>query len=209
MKQKYSLAVASAVIGGAALVGCETYTAPTQVETMQVVKSSFRERGIAKLDRLNQSDIQQACSEASLTGKELPKDVRARLEKQALATVKWPADGVYLGDFKEGERIAQRGVGLQWSDTDKTVAGGNCYACHEIAPQEIAFGNIGPSLKGYGKQRGNSKETLTYTWGKLWNSHAYNVCSPMPRYGDANILTTAQLKDLMALLLDPNSPVNK
>ena len=50
---------------------------------------------------------------------------------------------------------------------------------------------------------------VTYTWGKLWNSHAYNACSQMPRYGDANILTTAQIKDLMALLLDPNSPVNK
>lgn len=205
MKRKYVMAVASAAV----VVGCATYVAPTHEESMQVVKGSFRERGIAKMDRLDQSDLQIACSEAALTGKEVPKDVRARLEKQALATVKLPPDGVYLGDFKQGERIAQTGVGLQWSDDDKTVAGGNCYACHEIAPQEIAFGNIGPSLKGYGKKRGNSKETLTYTWGKLWNSHAYNVCSPMPRYGDANILTTAQLKDLMALLLDPNSPVNK
>jgi sulfur-oxidizing protein SoxX len=205
MKRKYVMAVASAAV----VVGCATYIAPTREESMQVVKSSFRERGIAKMDRLDQSDLQVACSEAALTGKEVPKDVRARLEKQALATVKLPPDGVYLGDFKQGERIAQTGVGLQWSDNDKTVAGGNCYACHEIAPQEIAFGNIGPSLKGYGKKRGNPKETLTYTWGKLWNSHAYNACSPMPRYGDANILTTAQLKDLMALLLDPNSPVNK
>jgi sulfur-oxidizing protein SoxX len=205
MKRKYVMAVASAAV----VVGCATYVAPTREESMQVVKSSFRERGIAKMDRLDQSDLQIACSEAALTGKEVSKDVRARLEKQALATVKLPPDGVYLGDFKQGERIAQTGVGLQWSDNDKTVAGGNCYACHEISPQEIAFGNIGPSLKGYGKKRGNSKETLTYTWGKLWNSHAYNVCSPMPRYGDANILTTAQLKDLMALLLDPNSPVNK
>ncbi len=78
-----------------------------------------------------------------------------------------------------------------------------------LSPQEIAFGNIGPSLRGYGKLRGNSQAVLTYTWGKLWNSHATNACSQMPRYGDANILTTAQLKDLMALLLDPNSPVNK
>ena len=205
MKRKYLLAIA----GGAVLFGCATYDAPTREETMQVVKSSFRERGIAKLDRLDQSEIQMACSEASLTGKDLPKDVRARIEKAALATVKLPADGVYLGDFKQGERIAQTGVGLQWSDTEKTVAGGNCYACHQMAPQEIAFGNIGPSLRNYGKLRGNSKEVMTYTWGKLWNSHAYNACSQMPRYGDANILTTAQLKDLMALLLDPNSPVNK
>ena len=205
MKRKIALGLA----GAAVLVGCAVYTAPTQEETLQVVKTSFRERGIAKLDRLNQSELQVACSEAALSGKEVPKDLRARLEKQALATVKLPADGVYLGDFKQGERIAQTGVGLQWSDNDKTVAGGNCYACHEIAPQEIAFGNIGPSLKGYGKLRGNTPAVVAYTWGKLWNSHAYNACSQMPRYGDANILTTAQLKDVMALLLDPNSPVNK
>jgi sulfur-oxidizing protein SoxX len=205
MKRKYVMAVASAAV----VVGCATYVAPTREESMQVVKSSFRERGIAKMDRLDQSDLQIACSEAALTGKEVSKDVRARLEKQALATVKLPPDGVYLGDFKQGERIAQTGVGLQWSDNDKTVAGGNCYACHEISPQEIAFGNIGPSLKGYRKLRGSSPAVMTYTWGKLWNSHAYNACSPMPRYGDANILTTAQLKDLMALLLDANSPVNK
>lgn len=205
MKRKIAIGLGSAAV----LVGCAVYTAPTQQETLQVVKSSFRERGIAKLDRLNQSDLQLACSEAALTGKEVPKDVRARLEKQALATVKLPADGAYMGDFKQGERIAQTGVGLQWSDNDKTVAGGNCYACHEIAPQEIAFGNIGPSLKSYGKLRGNTPAVVTYTWGKLWNSHAYNACSQMPRYGDANILTTAQLKDVMALLLDPNSPVNK
>lgn len=193
----------------ASLIGCAVYTAPTREETLQVVKSSFKERGIAKLDRLDQSDLQVACSEASVSGKDLPQEARTRLEKQALATVKYPADGQYLGDFKQGERIAQTGVGLQWSDSDKTVAGGNCYACHEISPQEIAYGNIGPSLKGYRKLRGASPAVMTYTWGKLWNSHAYNACSQMPRYGDANILTTAQLKDLMALLLDPNSPVNK
>jgi L-cysteine S-thiosulfotransferase len=191
------------------LVSCAVYTAPSREETLQVVKSSFKERGIAKLDRLNQSDLQVACSEASVTGKDLPQEARNRLERQALATVKYPSDGQYLGDFKQGERIAQTGVGMQWSDSETTVAGGNCYACHEISPQEIAYGNIGPSLKGYRKLRGASPAVMTYTWGKLWNSHAYNACSQMPRYGDANILTTAQLKDLMALLLDPNSPVNK
>ncbi len=208
MERKLGFALMLSVVA-ASLVSCAVYTAPTREETLQVVKSSFKERGIAKLDRLNQSELQVACSEASLTGKDLPKDVRDRLEKQALATVKFPADGQYMGDFKQGERIAQTGVGMQWSDSDTTVAGGNCYACHEISPQEIAFGNIGPSLKGYRKLRGNSPAVVTYTWGKLWNSHAYNACSQMPRYGDANILTTAQLKDLMALLLDPNSPVNK
>ena len=182
---------------------------PTREETMQVVKSSFKERGIAKLDRLEQSELQLACSEASLNNKDLPKDVRERLEKQQMATIKYPADGKFLGDWKAGERVAQTGVGMQWSDDAKTVNGGNCYACHQLSPQEVSFGNIGPSLKGYGKLRGNSEAVVKYTWGKIWNTHAYNACSSMPRFGDAGILTEAQIKDVMALLLDPNSPVNK
>jgi sulfur-oxidizing protein SoxX len=203
---KVTFAVGAAAVAAA----CATLEpAPTREETMQVVKSSFKDRGIAKVDRLNQSELQQVCSDASLNHKELAKDVRERLEKQQLATIKYPADGKYLGDFKRGERIAQTGVGLQWSDNDKTVNGGNCYACHEMAPQEISFGNIGPSLKGYGKQRGTSDAVVKYTWGKIWNTHAYNACSQMPRFGDAGILTEAQIKDVMALLLDPDSPVNK
>ena len=182
---------------------------PTREETMQVVKSSFKERGIAKLDRLDQSELQQFCSEASLNNKDLPKDVRERLEKQQMATIKYPADGKFLGDWKAGERVAQTGVGMQWTDNEKTVNGGNCYACHQLSPQEVSFGNIGPSLKHYGKLRGNSEAVVKYTWGKIWNTHAFNACSSMPRFGDAGILTEAQIKDVMALLLDPNSPVNK
>lgn len=198
-------------LGAAAvLASCATTaSAPSHEETMQVVRSSFKEHGIAKLDRLNQSELQRVCSDAALNGKDLPKDVRERVEKQQMATIKYPADGKFLGDFKSGERIAQTGVGLQWSDSAKTVNGGNCYACHELAPQEISYGNIGPSLKGYGKLRGNSEAVVKYTWGKIWNTHAYNACSQMPRFGDAGILTEAQIKDVMALLLDPNSPVNK
>jgi sulfur-oxidizing protein SoxX len=194
---------------GAIVVLASCASSPTREETMRVVKGSFKERGIAKLDRLDQSELQQVCSEASLTNKDLPKDVRERLEKQQMATIKYPADGKFLGDWKAGERVAQTGVGLQWTDGEKTVNGGNCYACHELSPQELSFGNIGPSLKGYGKLRGYSEAVVKYTWGKIWNTHAFNACSSMPRFGDAGILTEAQIKDVMALLLDPNSPVNK
>ncbi|MGB2816597.1 MAG: sulfur oxidation c-type cytochrome SoxX [Burkholderiaceae bacterium] len=204
MKTKTMLSLAAIAV----LASCAS-PAPTRDETMQVVKSSFKDRGIAKVDRLNQTDLQQVCSEASLTNKDLPKDVRERLEKQQMATIRFPADGKFLGDWKAGERVAQTGVGLQWSDGEKTVNGGNCYACHQLSPQEISFGNIGPSLKQYGKLRGNSEAVVKYTWGKIWNTHAYNACSSMPRFGDAGILTEAQIRDVMALLLDPNSPVNK
>ena len=194
----------------AVLASCaSTAAAPSREDTLQVVKSSFRERGIAKLDRLNQSELQQVCSDSSLTNKDLPKDVRERLEKQQMTTIKYPADGKFLGDHKLGERIAQTGVGLQWTDNEKTVNGGNCYACHELAPQEISFGNIGPSLRNYGKLRGNSEAVVKYTWGKIWNTHAFNACSSMPRFGDAGILTEDQIRHVMALLLDPKSPVNQ
>ena len=194
----------------AVLASCATpASAPSREETLKVVKSSFKERGIAKLDRLDQSELQQVCSQAGLTKTELPKDLRARLEKGQMATIKYPADGKFLGDWKEGEKIAQSGRGMQWSDNEKTVNGGNCYACHELSPQEISFGNIGPSLKGYGKLRGNGEAVVKYTWGKIWNTHAFNACSSMPRFGDAGILSEAQIKHVMALLLDPSSPVNK
>lgn len=197
------------LVGLAIVAGCATYVAPTKEESVQAVKSSFKERSIAKLDRLNQTEIQAVCSDAQASGKQVPKAEREALEKKVLATIKYPADGKYLGDYKQGERIAQSGVGLQWSDDEKTVNGGNCYACHQIAPQEISYGNIGPTLLGYGKLRGYNEKVVKYTWGKIWNTHAYNLCSQMPRYGDAGILNESQVKDVMALLLDPNSPVNK
>lgn len=208
MQTKTKLGLA-AIAGTALLAGCATYVAPTKEESTAAVKASFKERSIAKLDRLNQNEIQALCSESMMDGKEIPKAQAEALEKKVLATIKYPADGKFLGDFKQGERIAQSGVGLQWSDNEKTVSGGNCYACHQISPQEVSHGNIGPSLLGYGKLRGNSEATLRYTWGKIWNTHAYHLCSQMPRYGDAGILTEAQIKDVMALLLDPASPVNK
>lgn len=190
----------------AALAACATYTPPTQEETMAVIKSSFHDRGIAKVDRLNQTELQKVCSS---THNDPPKDVRARLEKAALASVKYPSDGKWLGDYKKGEKIAQTGRGLQWTDKPDAVAGGNCYACHQLSKAEISYGNIGPSLNNYGKLRGYGDDIKKYTWAKIWNTHSFNACSSMPRFGDAGILTEEQIKDVMALLLDPASPVNK
>ncbi|WP_348693205.1 sulfur oxidation c-type cytochrome SoxX [Duganella fentianensis] len=181
---------------------------PASADDLANFKASFAEKGIAKLDRLEQSELQKICS--TYATKPLPAKVRAKLEKAEMAAVKHPADGNYLGDWKEGEKIAQNGRGLQFSDDAKTVNGGNCYACHQITKSEIAYGNIGPSLAEYGKLRGGPTEAIVrYTWSKLYSSHAVNACSVMPRYGAAGILSEQQMKDVMALLLDPQSPVNQ
>ena len=198
------------VVAAAALVAVmipAAHAQTSQADVLTIMKSSFKERGIAKLDRLDQNDLQKQCSEYST--KPMPAPMKAALEKAALDGVKYPADGRFLGDWKAGERIAQSGVGLQFSDNDKTVNGGNCYACHQISKEEISYGNIGPTLYQYGKLRGNTIEIQRYTWARIWNAHAFNACNIMPRYGAAGILSEEQIRHVMALLLDPASPVNR
>ena len=98
---------------------------------------------------------------------------------------------------------------MQFSDAPGSTAGGNCYACHQMSAEEVSFGTIGPSLRNFGKTRGNTEAMQRYAYGKIYNSQAYSACSNMPRFGHSGILTEQQMKDLTALLLDPNSPVNK
>jgi L-cysteine S-thiosulfotransferase len=204
MKPNHWIAVAGACV---LAVSGGSFAGPDSVDIGATLKQSFSERGIAKLDRLDQSPLQKVCSQYALA--EMPKEVRERVEKTELARVRYPSDGNWLGDWKRGEQVAQSGRGMQFTDSEKTVNGANCYACHELSKQEMSFGTIGPSLHHYGKLRGDSEPILRYTWGKLWNAHAYNACTQMPRFGEAGILTEAQMKDVMALLLDPQSPVNQ
>ena len=173
----------------------------------QVMKASFKERGQAKLDRLDSDETMTLCNKYA--GGKLPKDVAKKIQTTNLKAINLPADGMLLGDWKSGEKIAQSGVGKQFSDNPANPNGGNCYACHQLAPQELSYGNIGPSLYNYGKLRGNSREIQQYTFGKVYNAEAYSACSTMPRFGHNGILTEQQIKDVVALLLDPESPVNK
>ena len=174
-----------------------------------VMERSFREQGIAKLDRIKQDEFQALCSDEKFRTSAEGKKKAEALQAAALAAIKPPSDGKYLGDWKAGEVVAQSGRGATWSDTLKTVNGGGCYNCHQITKEEISHGTIGPSLLAYGKIRGNSEPILVYTWNRINNSKAYNACSNMPRMAHFNLLTEQQMKDVMALLLDPASPVNK
>jgi len=174
-----------------------------------VMDRSFREQGIAKLDRIQQDEFQVLCSDEKFRDSPEGKKKAEALQAAALAAIKPPSDGKYLGDWAEGEKIAQSGRGATWTDSLKTVNGGGCYNCHQISNQEISHGTIGPSLLGYGKTRGNSDVILTYTWNRISNSKAYNACSNMPRMQHFSLLTEQQIKDVMALLLDPASPVNQ
>jgi len=201
------------------LAGCAQGPSVAELNdlTNRIVKTSFRSEGIANVDRVLATDeTNRLCSAADVSGQPLDEATAKRIEEANLKTVKWPSDGKFLGDWKQGEAIAQSGRGLTWTDDAKTVNGGNCYNCHQISKEEISFGTLGPSLYNYGKIRGvtdpNSaaaKPIVEYTWGKIWNAKAYNACSNMPRAGHAGILNETQVRHIVALLLDPNSPVNK
>ena len=205
-KTKILLVAAAAVAAGCAAMS-ESDDAQ-RAKALAMMKASFKEQGQAKLDRLDQDEVQRTCSQYN-ADKPVPKDVAERLEKAQFAEIKYPADGKFLGDWKAGERIAQTGVGMQYSDDPKVPAGGNCYACHQLSKAEVSFGTIGPSLYNFGKLRGFTPEMQKYAYGKVYNSEAFAACSNMPRFGHSKILTEQQIKDVVALLMDPESPVNK
>jgi sulfur-oxidizing protein SoxX len=177
-----------------------------RARAIATIKKDFKPRGQADLDRLAEDGLQAVCNR---TGNNPPEALAKLLEADQMATVKYPADGKLLGDWKKGEKLAQSGKGFTWKDKPGLPVGGNCYNCHQISPKETSFGTVGPSLFQFGKLRGNTPETQKYVYSKIFNAKAHNLCSDMPRFGHIGALGDDQIKDLVALLLDPASPVNQ
>lgn len=140
---------------------------------------------------------------------DVPSAEADKIVARELARVVYPVDGKFLGNWKEGAKIANNGQGGQFSDKPETVHGGNCYACHQMAKSEVSFGTLGPSLTHYGKDRNYTEAEIKQAYTKIYNSQAVVPCSNMPRFGTNGFLTEQQIKDVMAFLFDPESPVNK
>jgi L-cysteine S-thiosulfotransferase len=174
-------------------------------DVTQVLKRDFHARGQATMDRLSQDGVQRVCTESH---DRPPAELAKALEADQMKTIAYPSGGL-MGDWKRGEAIAQSGRGLTWNDKPGAASGGSCYNCHQLSPREESHGTIGPSLRGFGKARGNGAEVQRYVYGKIYNAKAFNLCSQMPRLGYSGTLTPEQIKDLVALLLDPASPVNE
>ena len=217
MKTKYKITLSLLAVA-AISAGCASAPSFAELDkiTNDIVKASFRDQGMVKAAVLDADETNRLCSAADVAGKPLDEKTARALETANYKLIKWPSDGKFLGDWKEGEKIAQSGRGMTWTDTAGAANGGNCYNCHQMSKEEISFGTIGPSLYNYGKLRGvtnpaspEAKPMLEYTWGKIWNSKAYNACSNMPRAGHSGILTEGQVRDIVGLLLDPKSPVNQ
>ncbi len=156
--------------------------------------------------RIDQDETQRTCS---LTRNDPPKAEYEKIRERETANLVYPADGKVLGNWKDGEKVAQRGTGGQFSDKDDTPRGGNCYACHQMAPKELSFGTLGPSLAEYGLIRKFSAADAKVAYAKIYNAQSVQPCSNMPRFGVHKFLSEQDLKDVTAYLFDPESPVNK
>jgi sulfur-oxidizing protein SoxX len=196
---------------GLLVAGCATY--PDQTTTRQMAEKMVFEAfsgSPAHLKRLEQDHSQQICSKVG--DAKLSQDEAAEVVSLARESIKYPASGQIVGNWKTGDMLAHDGSGDRIRDgktENRKENGALCQNCHALAPGEINVGNVGPALTGYGKQRGNSEAIAKYTYDKIYNAWVYFPCSNMPRLGATGHLTPEQVAHMVAYLIDPQSPINK
>jgi sulfur-oxidizing protein SoxX len=206
MKKSLTLCVCAALLGAAA-VSAQQEPAAHASRLEQAVKESWKGAAPEWQARLVQDQTMRECTEHRNAPSEA---IATAIVARERAAIVYPADGKFLGDWKKGERLAQSGYGIRFTDYPPTSEnGGNCYACHQLDKNEVSYGTIGPSLAAYGKIRGYAEAEVKAVYERIYNPQAHIPCASMPRFGANGILTVEQIKDVVALLMDPESPVNK
>ena len=202
-----------AILGIPTLVvaGCVTF--PDPAATRQVAERMVMEGFTASPEhakRLVQDRSQQICSK--FAGATLTQEEAAEVVRLARESIRYPASGMVVGDWKIGDKLAHDGAGdriLRGKLEARKENGGLCQNCHALAPGEINVGNVGPSLTGYGLQRGSSEAIAKLTYDRIYNAWAFAPCSNMPRLGATGHLTPEQVAHMVAFLIDPASPINR
>jgi len=204
--------IAAALLGAALSIACIATAAaqtaakadPALVE--KYLASTFGKAPAEWQARIKPDETLQACNKFR---NDVPAAEADKIMAREMGRVVYPADGKLLGNWKEGGKVANEGRGNQFSDPPGTIAGANCYACHQMEPGELSYGTLGPSLTNYGKDRKYDPQEIKRAWAKVYDSQGAAACSIMPRFGANKVLTEAQIKDIIAFLFDPESPVNK
>ena len=172
----------------------------------QAIKQSWAAASKEWQARLVQDETQKLCS---LYRNKPPKQIADAILARERATIRYPADGKLMGDWRRGETLAQSGYGGRFTDYPaRAENGGNCYACHQLAPTELSFGTLGPTLLNYGKSRKFAPEEVKTVYERIYNPQALTACANMPRMGTNGFLTIGQIRDLVAYVMSPESPVN-
>lgn len=181
---------------------------PAQTPAVErLLRDGFKSATPQWKSRLVQDATQKVCS---ATRNAPGVAAGAAIRRREKASIVYPSDGVFLGDWERGAAIAKSGYGGRTTDVEEGRAnGGNCYACHQLDKREESYGTLGPSLAGYGKIRKFAAPFAKATYEHIYNPHASQACASMPRFGASGFLSIAQIKDLVAYLMSPESPVNK
>ena len=195
---------------GATAMSCALAQQPAAVDDRRIdaaVKASWPQAPADWQPRLVPDETMQSCSQYRNTP---PRAVADAIQARERASIRYPADGKLMGDWKKGESIAQSGYGLRFTDYPATRQnGGNCYACHQLDAREVSYGTVAPSLLAYGRNRKFAEAEVKAVYDRIYDSHAALPCSNMPRFGTNGVLTIEQITDLVALVMSPESPVNK
>ena len=134
----------------------------------------------------------------------------AIMEREWRAIV-YPADGVVFGDWQRGAELARDAAAATNGLGAKSVMGGQCATCHQLegsATDAVDQNKSGPALTGYGRNRAFAAAEAKLLYEQIYSSNAVIACSIMPRFGAHKVLTPEQIRDIVAYLLSPQSPVN-
>jgi len=205
--QKISTTIAAILLAGTAASVAQQKPSVDPAKVDATMKAAFPNAPAELQSRDVQDETMKQCSKYENLP---PKAVGEAIQKRERAMIEYPADGKLMGDWKKGVALAQSGYGLRFSDyPPRRVNGGNCFGCHQLTKQEVSYGTVGPSLLGYGKIKKYSEADIKAVYERVYNSQSAHPCSNMPRFGANKILTIEQIKDAVALLMSPDSPVNK
>ena len=204
MRKIAILAACTAMLCGSASAQ-DTKVDPLHVDVL--MKFAFSQVPKERAGRTDQDETLKVCSATRNLPSSAEGDAIMAREK---AKIKYPDDGKLIGDWKKGEGIAQSGYGGRFTDyPPRSANGGNCYACHQLDKKELSFGTLGPTLLDYGKIRKFAEAEVKAVYERIYNPHAAIPCANMPRLGASKFLTIEQIKDLVAYVMSPESPVNK
>ena len=206
MKHIYFLTPFAVALGCASMPDAPTVHALGE----KAVATSYPGMPESLTRRSVQDRAQAICSK--IGGERLTQEEASEVVKLSRESIRYPASGKLVGDWKTGARLAYAGQGerIRGGKVEKVKENGAlCSNCHALSPKEINVGNIGPSLTGYGTQRGHSDAIAKLTYERIYNAWIYSPCSTMPRLGAGGHLTPEQITHVVAYLIDPQSPVNQ
>lgn len=206
--KRYVIIAACTALG----VGCATFPDESTTRALgeQAVARGYPGMPETLTRRAIQDEAQRLCSrtpDATLTSAEA-----ARIVEVSRFSIKYPDSGKLVGDWKLGARLVASGAGkrIRGGRVERVKENGAlCSNCHALDPREVNAGTLGPSLIGYGTQRGKTDATVKYTYEKIYNAWTYFPCSNMPRLGAHDFLTPEQITHVVAYLVEPASPVNR